>query len=166
MALRRYYELLSSITRVVISTVLSRGLYHEQTLFQIRNLLREYRPNIVGTFKRYAGIGGSVPASTREALAPLVKSYTALLSLVDFINVSSHLSADFVRRTKEDSLRKRNRGKSSRLRHSHRGIKATIYSWTRSSQDLMVHGKAMIGRYPFVARLLHQVQKIRTTGES
>jgi len=85
-ALRKYYELLSSMTRVIISTIVSRGLYNEQTLFQIRNFLKDYRPNVVGTFKRYAGVGGSVSGELTEALAPLVKAYTALLSLVDFVD--------------------------------------------------------------------------------
>ena len=77
------------MTRVIVSTVVTRGLYNEQTVYQLRNFLIEYRPNIVGIFKRHAGIGGAAPEELKAGITALVKSYTALLSLVDFVDVSS-----------------------------------------------------------------------------
>ena len=86
-ALERYYALLAAVLRLVASTFLHRGLHNEQIQNQIKQFLAEYRSNIVGTFKRYSGIGLGASQDHSQALEDIVKSYTALLSMTDFIEV-------------------------------------------------------------------------------
>jgi Nuclear pore complex scaffold, nucleoporins 186/192/205 len=88
MALRNYYELLSSVLRLLVSVFYSRGQQNEQSQLQMRTFLTENRLNMVGVFKRYNGIGGSVSAESRTPLENVVKSYIALMSMADFVEVS------------------------------------------------------------------------------
>ncbi|KAF7512175.1 hypothetical protein GJ744_002337 [Endocarpon pusillum] len=85
MALQIYYELLSSVLRLLVSVFLSRGPQNQQSQYQMRNFLTENRLNMVGAFKRYRGIGGEVAPGSRAVLENVVKSYVALMSMADFI---------------------------------------------------------------------------------
>lgn len=87
-ALRKYYDLLLSVIRVVVSTVFSRGLHNQQILEQTREFLSENRQGIVGVFKRYAKIGGLAGTELSGPLEDLVKSYTTLIAGVGFLEVS------------------------------------------------------------------------------
>ncbi len=88
MALQSYYELLSSVLRLLVSLFLSRGPQNQQSQYQMRNFLSENRLNMVGAFKRYRGIGGEVAPGSRAVLEDVVKSYVALMSMADFMQVS------------------------------------------------------------------------------
>lgn len=87
-ALRKYYDLLLSVIRVVVSTVFSRGLHNQQIVEQTRDFLLENRQSIVGVFKRHAKIGGLAGSELHTPLEELVKSYTTLIAGVGFLEVS------------------------------------------------------------------------------
>ncbi|KAI9928197.1 hypothetical protein MW887_002230 [Aspergillus wentii] len=84
-ALRKYYDLLLSVLRVIVSAVFSRGLHNEQIAEQTRAFLGENRQSMVGIFKRYAKIGGSGVPDHQETLRDLTKSYMALIAATDFL---------------------------------------------------------------------------------
>ncbi|KAK2804256.1 hypothetical protein FQN51_002345 [Onygenales sp. PD_10] len=84
-ALRKYYDLLLSVLRVIVSTVFSRGLHNQQVLDQTRTFLSGNRQSMVGIFKRYAKIGGLGATEATETLDDLVKSYVALIAAVGFL---------------------------------------------------------------------------------
>lgn len=86
-ALRKYYELLLNMIRVVVSAVFSRGIHNEKIKVQTRVFLAENRPCMVGIFKRFAQIGGGTSPEHREPLCELVKSFMALLTATDFLEV-------------------------------------------------------------------------------
>lgn len=87
MALQNYYELLASVLRLLVSVFLSRGQQNQQSQHQMRTFLMENRLNMVGAFKRYRGIGGEVAPGSRAVLEDVVKSYVALMSMADFMQV-------------------------------------------------------------------------------
>jgi nuclear pore complex protein Nup205 len=87
-ALRTYYVLLSSTLRVLLSTFLSRGSQNEQIQYLARNFLTEYRPNMVGVFKKYAGVNGKVDEKIRPLVAESVRCFTGLVTLSGFVDVS------------------------------------------------------------------------------
>lgn len=86
-ALRKYYDLLLSVLRVIVSAVFSRGIHNEQIKLQTRAFMAENRPCMVGVFKRFARIGGSATAGHHEALCELVQSFMALIAATDFLEV-------------------------------------------------------------------------------
>ncbi|PGH11260.1 hypothetical protein AJ79_04995 [Helicocarpus griseus UAMH5409] len=87
-ALRKYYDLLLAVMRVIVSAVFARGLHNQQVLDQTRIFLAGNRQSMVGIFKRYAKIGGKGGGEATETLDDLVKSYVALIDAVGFIEVS------------------------------------------------------------------------------
>jgi len=87
-ALHNYYELLSSVLRLLVSTFLSRGIQNEQCQYQMRVFLQDYRPNIVGLLKRYSGYNGKVSPESKQVLDKIVDAYVALMSMADFVEVS------------------------------------------------------------------------------
>jgi nuclear pore complex protein Nup205 len=87
-AMQNYYELLASVLRLLVSVFLSRGQQNQQSQQQMRGFLTENRANMVGVFKRYRGISGGVAPGTRVSLENVVKSYVALMSMADFVQVS------------------------------------------------------------------------------
>lgn len=91
-ALRKYYDLLLSVLRVIVSAVFSRGLHNEQMKEQTRGFLTENRPSMVGIFKRFGKIGADIGAGHHETLSDLAKAYTALLAATDFLEVSVTLA--------------------------------------------------------------------------
>ncbi|KAJ9266306.1 hypothetical protein DTO212C5_6393 [Paecilomyces variotii] len=84
-SLRRYYELLLSVMRVIVSAVLVRGVHNEQIFEQTRSFLAENRQSMVGIFKRFAKIGGVTSAGSDDILEDLVKSYLVLITATDFV---------------------------------------------------------------------------------
>lgn len=86
-ALRKYYELLLSNLRVVVSAVFARGIQNEQLIDQTRAFLSENRQSMVGIFKRYAKIGVPAAAGTQDILHDLVKSFIALITAAGFVEV-------------------------------------------------------------------------------
>ncbi|KAJ0425429.1 hypothetical protein BJY00DRAFT_298514 [Aspergillus carlsbadensis] len=88
-ALRKYYGLLDSVLRVIVTAVFSRGLHNEQMIDQTRSFLTENRQSMVGIFKRFAKIGGAAAPEHHEALTNIAKSYTALVAATDFLEQNS-----------------------------------------------------------------------------
>ena len=86
-ALHNYYELVALTLRLLVSTFVNRGLQNEQCQFLLRGFLSEYRPNMVGLFKRFSGVNGTVPADSRPVLRDIIKGYTALASATGFVEV-------------------------------------------------------------------------------
>ncbi|KAJ5568429.1 hypothetical protein N7450_010915 [Penicillium hetheringtonii] len=84
-ALRKYYDLLLSVIRVIVSAVFSRGVHNEQIKEQARVFIAENRSCMVGIFKRFAKIGGSGKSEHHEALCELVKSFMALVTATDYL---------------------------------------------------------------------------------
>lgn len=87
-ALRKYYDLLLSVIRVIVTVVFVRGLQNEQMLQQARAFLTENRSSMVGIFKRFAKIGGGgATPEINETLDGLAKSYVALVTATGFLEV-------------------------------------------------------------------------------
>ncbi|KAK5443269.1 hypothetical protein LTS15_010804 [Exophiala xenobiotica] len=93
-ALRTYYVLLSSTLRVLLSTFLSRGSQNEQIQYLARNFLTEYRPNMVGVFKKYAGVNGKVDEKIRPLVAESVRCFTGLVTLSGFVDFEDDAGLD------------------------------------------------------------------------
>ncbi|GMF77188.1 unnamed protein product [Aspergillus oryzae] len=85
----KYYDLLDSVLRVIVSAAFSRGLHNEQMMEQTRAFLAENRQSMVGIFKRFAKIGGGGAADHHNALTNLTKSYMALVAATDFLEQNS-----------------------------------------------------------------------------
>ncbi|PGH04577.1 Cullin 4 [Blastomyces parvus] len=86
-ALRKYYDLLLAVMRVIVSAVFARGLHNQQVFDQTRAFLSGNRQSMVGIFKRYAKIGGLDRGEASETLDDLVKSYVALIDAVGFLEM-------------------------------------------------------------------------------
>ncbi len=86
-ALHKYYELLASTLRLLVSVFVSRGQENQQSKYQMRNFLAENRLNMVGAFKRDRGVGGEIAPESRAVLEDVVKSYVALMTMADFMQV-------------------------------------------------------------------------------
>ncbi|KIX08645.1 uncharacterized protein Z518_03302 [Rhinocladiella mackenziei CBS 650.93] len=97
-ALHTYYVLLSSTLRVLLSTFLSRGAQNEQIQYIARTFLTDYRANMVGVFKKFAGVNGKTDDSLRPLVAECVRCYTGLVTFcgfVDFEDASTLSSAPY-----------------------------------------------------------------------
>jgi nuclear pore complex protein Nup205 len=86
-ALKRFFELMLSVLRIINSVVLSRGQQNNQTLSQAREFLTENRHSLVAVFKRNASIGG-IEVNGAIDLNDLVDNYTLLISVTGFLEVS------------------------------------------------------------------------------
>ncbi|KAJ9634965.1 uncharacterized protein PV06_08660 [Exophiala oligosperma] len=95
-ALRTYYVLLSSTLRLLLSTFLSRGAQNEQIQYAARTFLTDYRPNMVGVFKKYAGVNGKVDGTIRPLVAESVQCYTGLVTLCGFVDFEDDSGLDGV----------------------------------------------------------------------
>ncbi|KAJ5312742.1 hypothetical protein N7508_003572 [Penicillium antarcticum] len=82
-ALQRYYDLLLSVMRVIVSAVFSRGIQNQQIIQQTRTFLAENRSCMVGIFKRSARIGNA-SNEHQETLGDLNKSFISLVSATGF----------------------------------------------------------------------------------
>ena len=85
-ALDRFYSLCLANLRVINAIVLSQDNENDQTIYQARKFLGEYRSSILSIFKKNAGIG-SVGVNSSTLFKELVDNYTALLVSTDFIEV-------------------------------------------------------------------------------
>ncbi|KAJ5629741.1 hypothetical protein N7528_003398 [Penicillium herquei] len=85
-ALRRFYDLLLSVLRVIVTAVFSRGIHNEQIKAQTRAFIGENRSCMVGVFKRFAKIGGGALAGHQEVLCELVKSFMVLVTATDYLD--------------------------------------------------------------------------------
>jgi hypothetical protein len=90
-ALQKYYELLSSVLRLLVSVFLSRGQQNQQSQHQIRQFLDENRSNMVGAFKGNRGLGRGLPSQSHAVLEDVIRSYTVLMFMVDYVQVRSPL---------------------------------------------------------------------------
>lgn len=91
-ALSKFYRLLLSIARVIVSVVLSRGPHNEQTVSQARSFLTENRTPIVGFFKRQAKIGSSLPTNAIADVDELVELFVLLFAKTGFLEVRSYVN--------------------------------------------------------------------------
>lgn len=86
-ALRRFFELMLAVLRIINAVVLARGPQHDATVHLARQFLADNRQTIVAVFKRHASIGG-VRVDEGIDLSELVDNFTLLLSSTDFLEVS------------------------------------------------------------------------------
>ena len=87
-AMKKYYELLLSVVRVITSVVLSRGPQNGQTIDQARMFLAENRAGIIAIFKRQAKISGVLAGDAGADLDELVEFYVLLMTMTNFLDVS------------------------------------------------------------------------------
>jgi len=86
-ALRKYYELMLAVLRVVNAAVIARGRQNDQTVFQAREFLKENRHSMVSLFKRsvQVGAGTTMHGEVREVLLALVDCWTVLVDVTGFL---------------------------------------------------------------------------------
>ncbi|KAJ5757676.1 uncharacterized protein N7511_006370 [Penicillium nucicola] len=82
-ALQKYYDLLLSLMRVIVSAVCSRGIQNHQIIQQAHRFLAENRACMVGIFKRSAKIG-ITSNEHQHTLRDLNKTFMALVSGTGF----------------------------------------------------------------------------------
>lgn len=87
-ALRKFFDLMLNVLRVVNSVVLSRGPQNEQCRQQARDFIADNRASIVAVFKRSARRGGPDEQATGDELEDLVDNLILLISVTDFVEVS------------------------------------------------------------------------------
>ena len=94
-ALIRYHELLLYVVRILSSIVLSHGPQNYQTIEQARQFLIQNRASVVSIFKRHAKIGNTQVQDREgdEVMDELVEYFVLLISLTDFLEVSTELAA-------------------------------------------------------------------------
>lgn len=90
-ALKKYYELLLEIMRVVVSCVLSRGPQNRQAIEAGKMFLLENRNIAVTVFKRNAGIGGKSMDGVGD-LKQLADMFVLLFGLTRYIEVRFFLA--------------------------------------------------------------------------
>jgi nuclear pore complex protein Nup205 len=83
-ALKRFFELMLSVLRIINSIVLK--YQSDQTIKLAQEFLAENRASVVGILKRFAGIGG-VEVHESIDLNDLVDNLTVLISATDFLEV-------------------------------------------------------------------------------
>ncbi|KAG0648998.1 Nuclear pore [Hyphodiscus hymeniophilus] len=82
-AVKKHWDLLSSIMRVICASVLSRGSQNEHTLEQGRNFLKENRLSIVEVLKKSAGLVGE--NSNTSNVDELAEAYMLLMTVTRFL---------------------------------------------------------------------------------
>ena len=100
-ALSTYFALLAALLRLLLSTFLSFGAENEKMIYLMRSFLQDYRGNMVGVFKRAAGLNlsaqqgnqsvfeGSIGANGRELrkyVDECMTAYTGLAYGCDFMD--------------------------------------------------------------------------------
>ncbi|KAF1957725.1 hypothetical protein CC80DRAFT_491097 [Byssothecium circinans] len=88
-SLKKYYELMLSVLRVINAAVIARGRQNDQTVFQARQFLKESRHSMVAIFKRsvHVGAGRGQGEELREDLTELVDCFTVLVDVCGFLEV-------------------------------------------------------------------------------
>ncbi|KAH8722403.1 nucleoporin Nup186/Nup192/Nup205 [Phaeosphaeriaceae sp. PMI808] len=89
-ALKKYYELMLSVLRVINAAVIARGRQNDQTVFQAREFLKENRHSMVAIFKRSINVGAGQHAEAQQDLIDLVDCWTVLVEVTGFLEVSVH----------------------------------------------------------------------------
>ncbi|KAF1352932.1 hypothetical protein EJ07DRAFT_135148 [Lizonia empirigonia] len=84
-ALKKYYELMLSVLRVISAAVITRGRQNDQTVFQAREFLKENRHSMVAVFKRSVNVGGGDKVETQQDLVDLVDCWTVLVDFTGFL---------------------------------------------------------------------------------
>lgn len=87
-ALRKFFDLMLSVLRVVNSVVVVRGPQNEQCRQQARDFIADNRMSIVAVFKRAARKGGPGEQATGAELEELVDNLCLLMTATDFLEVS------------------------------------------------------------------------------
>ncbi|OCL14310.1 hypothetical protein AOQ84DRAFT_42231 [Glonium stellatum] len=93
-ALKRYFDLMLSVLRVINSAILSRGPQNDQTVFQAREFLKENRNSMVSIFKRYIKVGGL--QDIEADLGELVDCFTLLVSATGFLEYEENANSQKV----------------------------------------------------------------------
>jgi len=75
-ALVTYFSLLSSCLRLLLSTFLSFGPENEKVIYLVRSFLVDYKGNMVGVFKRSAGLNLANQTDAAASLGPFGPSMT------------------------------------------------------------------------------------------
>jgi len=101
-ALGKYYHLILSITRVICSVVLSRGVQNEQTLDQAKSFLMENRALVVAIFKLQARVGAVTFESMGVNVDGIAELFVLLITITGFLDVRAALVNPY--RSKADSL--------------------------------------------------------------
>lgn len=86
-ALKKYYELMLSVLRVINAAVVARGRQNDQTVFQAREFLKENRHSMVSIFKRSVNVGAGQHAEAQQDLVDLVDCWTVLVEVTGFLEV-------------------------------------------------------------------------------
>lgn len=86
-ALKKYYELMLSVLRVVNAAVIARGRQNDQTIFQAREFLTENRHSMVAIFKRSVNVGAGQYEEVSQDLVDLVDCWTVLVDVTGFLQV-------------------------------------------------------------------------------
>jgi nuclear pore complex protein Nup205 len=89
-AIKKHYELLAAVMRVICAAVLSRGSQNEQTLEQGRKFLTENRLSIMAVLKKSAGLVGQTDTS-KDSVEELAESFMLLMSITGFLEVSQFI---------------------------------------------------------------------------
>ncbi|KAJ8111259.1 hypothetical protein OPT61_g6106 [Boeremia exigua] len=84
-ALKKYYELMLSVLRVINAAVIARGRQNDQTVFQAREFLKENRHSMVAVFKRSVNVGGGEKVEAQQDLVDLVDCWTLLVDVTGFL---------------------------------------------------------------------------------
>tara|TARA_R110002003_G_C704152_1_gene25472 strand:- start:715 stop:1815 length:1101 start_codon:yes stop_codon:yes gene_type:complete len=87
-ALKKYYELMLSVLRVINAAVIARGRQNDQTVFQAREFLKENRHSMVSIFKRSVNVGAGQHTEAQHDLVDLVDCWTVLVDVTGFLQVS------------------------------------------------------------------------------
>jgi nuclear pore complex protein Nup205 len=99
-ALKKYYDLMLSVLRVVNAAVIARGRQNDQTVFQAREFLKENRHSMVAIFKRSVNVGAGQNAETEQDVVDLVDCWTVLVEVTGFLEVcTSTLMGEMLRLT-------------------------------------------------------------------
>jgi nuclear pore complex protein Nup205 len=86
-ALKKYYDLMLSVLRVVNAAVIARGRQNDQTVFQAREFLKENRHSMVAIFKRSVHVGAGQYAEAEQDVVDLVDCWTVLVEVTGFLEV-------------------------------------------------------------------------------
>ncbi|KAH7384292.1 nucleoporin Nup186/Nup192/Nup205 [Phaeosphaeria sp. MPI-PUGE-AT-0046c] len=91
-ALKKYYELMLSVLRVINAAVIARGRHNDQTVFQAREFLKENRHSMVSIFKRSVNVGAGQYVEAQQDLVDLVDCWTVLVEVTGFLEYEDQSS--------------------------------------------------------------------------
>ncbi|KAF2031203.1 hypothetical protein EK21DRAFT_111239 [Setomelanomma holmii] len=91
-ALKKYYELMLSVLRVINAAVIARGRQNDQTVFQAREFVKENRHSMVSIFKRSVNVGAGQHVDAQQDLVDLVDCWTVLVDVTGFLQYEDQSS--------------------------------------------------------------------------